>query len=577
MIGGGARRQRGAVAVTVAVAIGACLIAVALVIDIGRLYSAQRQLEQLAGIAALDAARVTGGCMGLPDDPAFAAFSEADASVRRNLAGSGVPVNIASVRVGSEVRASDGHRYFSTVPADSHAVEVVLSRPAPARIIPMMDNGAGDRRLVASAAAQSRPTATVHIGTRLAEFDPTFLNRFLSEALGGTVDIAAVGYTSLFEANVPLEAILDALGPGSPSDVFEQTVSVADILTAVVDALANTADATAVAAASQIADAVSSTATVTPAQLVGIEQNLVNVLSGTLINAGQLTLAAAAAASSSPVIEVLYGLPPPFGNSEFRIRLIDPGEQVPLTPGQEVAPDGTPNYASTAQGLVEATLGFRLDVLDTEVVLPLWLEVAQATARVDDIECAREGVPEDTVVIDARTSLSRVGIGRFDDISRPEPQPEPAPIIDADFSGGVLGIPVPVHIRVTAAAYTDVPSERRRLPFTSPFEPQEIGGSLELGQALASLPESIELQVDIVPAGTDGGLLAGTVNAALQSTIDVAKPLLEAALRNQLADLLLPAGDELTRRVLGSIGLSVGNAEVDVIEVVAKEPYIFTR
>lgn len=57
------QRQRGAAAVFVAISLIALLASVALAIDTGRLYSAQRNLQRLADLAAMDAARVAGGCL----------------------------------------------------------------------------------------------------------------------------------------------------------------------------------------------------------------------------------------------------------------------------------------------------------------------------------------------------------------------------------------------------------------------------------------------------------------------------------------------------------------------------------
>ena len=80
----GRKQQTGAVAVLAALAVGAGLIALALAIDVGRLYSAHRDLQRVASLAALDAARVSGGCMGQPENPAAAAYNETIGSIERN-------------------------------------------------------------------------------------------------------------------------------------------------------------------------------------------------------------------------------------------------------------------------------------------------------------------------------------------------------------------------------------------------------------------------------------------------------------------------------------------------------------
>ncbi|MEQ9479614.1 MAG: pilus assembly protein TadG-related protein [Algiphilus sp.] len=57
-------RQRGAAAVFAAIAMTTLLVSIAFTIDIGRLYFAQRDLQNAANLAALDASRMASGCYG---------------------------------------------------------------------------------------------------------------------------------------------------------------------------------------------------------------------------------------------------------------------------------------------------------------------------------------------------------------------------------------------------------------------------------------------------------------------------------------------------------------------------------
>ena len=81
-----AQRQRGAVAVFAAITMVALLSALALAVDVGRLYYAQRDTQRLADVAALDASRVVSGCAstsGVPGSKAQA-LAEVMASLARN-------------------------------------------------------------------------------------------------------------------------------------------------------------------------------------------------------------------------------------------------------------------------------------------------------------------------------------------------------------------------------------------------------------------------------------------------------------------------------------------------------------
>src|SRR5687768_17032070 len=80
----GCARQRGASAILVAVLLFALLSALLAALDVGRLYFAQRELQKLANLAALDAARAVGGCHGAVADPAGTAAAAARASIGAN-------------------------------------------------------------------------------------------------------------------------------------------------------------------------------------------------------------------------------------------------------------------------------------------------------------------------------------------------------------------------------------------------------------------------------------------------------------------------------------------------------------
>ncbi|TJY56704.1 hypothetical protein E4T66_19280 [Sinimarinibacterium sp. CAU 1509] len=571
-------RQRGAAAIFAAIAAGACLIAVALVIDIGRLYSAQRDLQRMANLSALDAARIAGGCMGVPGNPQGAAFSEVSDSIVRNGARKGV-ITVDSVLLGRQYDSPDGvRRFVITEPGKiNEAVRVELSRPVPRALLPFARAGGGTLR--ASAAAYSRPSASVKIGTRLAEVDPDFLNKFLSAALGGPVKLDAVGYASLIDAKLPLDELIDQLDDAGQGNVLFERISIHGLLHATADALSASGQSVASATAQQMADVATTSATVVPAELVSLERDLSAAVGSSLIDVGELTLATAQVATQSSAVRFAYALPPPLGDSDILIRVLQAAQQGPAIAPALPGEDAEPEYVSNAQGLVQTNLSVSFAPLGVTAKLPLWFELAQGTAEVTNIECAREGVAYDRVAVLARTSLSRLGIGEFDDINAPEPKVRPAALVDADFSAGLLGIPLPVHVRITALALHAVTSGQDALVFQSPFEdPQTAGGSLELADAIAQLPGAVDLNVEITPLGSNAlPLLSGVVDPTLDAALASAKSAIEAALRNRLAELTLPMADALSRNILSGAGLSVGNADVWVFGVNVTEPYLFTH
>lgn len=573
----GRRPQAGAVAVFAAIAAGAGLIALALAIDVGRLYAAQRDLQRVANFAALDAARVSGGCMGIPQDPQTAAYEEAVASIRRNGGGDDAVAPLR-VELGQDLLGPDGRHYFDSAKLGSnHAVQVAVTRPAPLRLLPLA-LPAGD--LVAVAAARSRPYASVHVGSRLLMLEPEGLNRFFERAFGagaGSLNVSALGYTSLLEASVPLDSLVDTLTPADRLRFRDETV--AGMLRDVAEALADAGNDAAAAAAEQIAAVADRTQGLAPDDVITVERAAAQLVGSALIGAGQLTVLAAQATSDSAAIELLYTLPPPLGDSRTQVRFIDPGKVAVLTPELPGDPE-EPGYASNAQAVLMAEVVPNTPLLGSTIRLPIWVQVAQASAEVTDIRCARSGQPQDVVTVDARASVSRLGIGEFTDINAPEPQAQPATLFDAQVAAGLLGIPVPVHVRINAFAAVDLPSDRRPLVFHGPFpaEAQTIGGpdTLALFDALSQLPSHLDLEVQIAPIGTGGGVF-DALDAATRALVENAKAPLEAAIRSEIAQLLVLAGDQVVARALKETGLTLGGADVRVEDVTAKEPYLFTR
>ncbi|MGB0220875.1 MAG: pilus assembly protein TadG-related protein [Sinimarinibacterium flocculans] len=565
-------RQTGAVAVFAAIAAGAGLAAVALAIDVGRLYAAQRDLQRVANLAALDAARVAGGCMGEPENPASAAFNEAVASIGRNTVRN--EVRPVSVEVGREQRAADGRRFFEPiVERTNHAVRVTVSRAAPRRLLPLSP-ATGD--LAAVASARSRPYASVRIGSRLVDLEPPVLDSLFGGLFGVPgPSISAVGYSSLLEASVPIDDVIDTLDPGSDDEVGTRPVSIAELLRRTVESLGNNGNAVAAGAANQIAALADVSAMLLPQEIVAIEREAASVVGSALINAGDLTLFAAQAASDSAAIELLYTLPPPLGDSTATIRIVEPGRVASLTTRSAI--DGEPNFAANAQALLMTDLGIDLPQLGVVAALPFWVQLAQATAEVTDIRCARHGQPQDLVTVEARTSVSRIGIGHFDDPTAPDPQAQPATLLDTQVPGAPLGLPLPLRVRITAAAIVDIPSEREARTFRGPFpaEPQTVGGpdTALLREALQALPSRLDVDVQLELLGRP----VGVVDAVTGPVLANLSAQLEQTLRSRLATTLLAAADPLIARALRDAGLTLGSVDVNVIDLVAAEPYLFTR
>lgn len=261
-------RQRGAAFVFAGIAIVALLASLALAIDVGQLFYAQRDLEKQAALAALSGAQVASGCRGSAAGvPATLAQVQAavDATITQNpasIAGAGDVrtglnghnytelgwVNTTSGQVLLDTQGNmlfaapnDGLGHFFPLnqgnPNQSpliNAVRVNLSRPQPTLLIPFLNaNGSAAATgaaptLVASATAQQQALGTFTLGTTLADLSTAnspFLNMVVQALACGTgsgsaactagINLSAAGFQGLLGTNITLGQLATAVGVSS--------------------------------------------------------------------------------------------------------------------------------------------------------------------------------------------------------------------------------------------------------------------------------------------------------------------------------------------------------------------------
>jgi uncharacterized membrane protein len=586
-------RQRGASAILVAVMLFALLSALLAALDVGRLYLAQRDLQRLANLSALDGARAIGGCRGPVSDPQ----GVATAAVRSNIQANGGNVaildhSLSSVELGVVTRSAGLRGFAVAPPEEAVAVNVTLVDPAPQRILPMFSSGAGNLR--AQAAAFSAPVAALSVGSSLASLDATdsaVLNAVLGGLLGvppGGLALDAVSYRGLANAQVSLQQLVDTgVVAGGVEDFLITEITAPSFLTALGTALSNTDPALA-ALIDQIAAVADPGRTVLPGALFPVEAGLESVVASLPVNVGDLLSAIAlAAAQGAPVnLPVPVSLPG-VASANLQIKVIEPPQfGGPGRPG--IGANGQPRVqAHTAQALLQLDIALTpininlppLTSINLAAELHLYLTLAQATAAMTGLTCASPIQPFHSVTVDVDTGLASLGLGTFDDLASANPQPITGPPL-VDTNVNILTLP-PIGLRVDAnAGPIDVGTEMsRELLFEGPFVPQlaqaspantqrvgtPVGAALDT--ALADLASSLDLDVTLsLPAvgvllrpllNTVAGLLTSQVAPALASAISPVLSAVDDALLNPLLDIL---------------GLDLGAADVTVESVRISQP-----
>lgn len=563
---GGHHQQRGAALLFGALTALLGLIAIGFTVDLARLYYAKRTLQSAANMAALDAARVAGGCLGVAAvnaDPLAAARTEAARALERNR-GSLDWLEGGSVRLGRVAREGNLRR-FSPMEAPLpgaqgpfNAVEVRLTREQPTRLVPGFNDGEdAGAVLTAVAAAMSRPQARFGVGSGLADvsIEESVLNELISGALGGpSPQISLLSYRNLFDATVNLGTLQLALTPGSVASSLDQVVTSEGLLIALADALGATGQWLAAETAAALAAVAGNAPNVLPRELLGLQEGILDLAGEGVINAGVLVNLLLREAARGTINSIPITIPCPLGPCESRITLLDPGRDATATPVlvESVESDDS---ASTAQVRVEV-LGLAVPIGDLgSLMVDVTIEAAPAMARLLDIECPRAGASEGKVTLQGRTGLATATVR-----------------ISGTLNGLVNITAQPAPLQLGQAMLNPV-----TIPFTGPFdvatgEPSERVGSPVYGSLQSALQSAVtgpDLQMQVLGVQLPTSGLFGVTDAITGVAV-------ESLVRGRLSEVLGLVGDQL-QPTLGALGVQLGYADFRVYSLTNAQPKLFLR
>ncbi|WP_047541274.1 pilus assembly protein TadG-related protein [Methylotenera versatilis] len=227
--------QRGAIGILGALTLLLLVIFTALVIDSTRLWMVKRQLQTVADMSAIEAARGLGGCSPSLGD----VFTRANQAALAN----GYTENLANapniVEMGS-VSTVAGRRHF-TADGSARAVHVKVTKKVPASLIA---KGVFGNDVTLFAEAVSLPNASIaafNIGTTaltLNTEDSLLLDGLLSGLLGSTIKLDLVSYQGLANTNITLADLIKVEGSVlSVDELLDTQFSAGQLLTLVSEAV----------------------------------------------------------------------------------------------------------------------------------------------------------------------------------------------------------------------------------------------------------------------------------------------------------------------------------------------------
>ena len=546
------RNQKGGAAILFAVSATVLIGFGAMAVDVGNFFYEKRKLQTANDLAALAAAS---------DLPRAQAAAQASAG-QNGFTGSTIQALQTGVYT-PDPKKAPGARFVPSSPTVANAVRIdmrtttplLLGRvlasssttshtpgtpPRPAGGTPVASLSGGDVPIGSSAIAFQDAQASFAVGSRLLKLD--------GGLLGGGVSLSVMDYDALIKARVDLFDFSKRLATrlnltaATYDDVLKADARLGDVLAAVVDASRDhdTRSSTATAALGRIAGASASNLPVNLASLISFGPAGDKPLSGPKPLAASLTAldivsAVAQIANGNRQIDVGLALNLP-GIAAASLKL-GIGERPVGTSMVRVGRAGASVH--TAQTRLLLTVDLVGSGAASLVRLPLYLELAAATARLTGIQCSPGDVSTSRVTLGVTPALvdawiGQVSMAEFNNFSR-APNPPAATLLNV---AGLAKVSGRAHVTMTnlseatvSFSYPEIQRGDKKTTSTQNF----------VATLLGRLVGDLELRVEALGLGIGLPGLDGLVSGVIAGA---ATPL-----------------DQVLNGVLGTLGIGLGQAD----------------
>jgi uncharacterized membrane protein len=546
------------------VTLSLAVIFAVLAIDVGRLGWEAGRLQKIADLAAVDAVAEAGLCSGVTTLDQTALEAAAQASALRNEYAGDPDADIDLV-VGTLATVDHLRTFVPGVIGDANAVQVTARHTINSSLVAGGWLG-GTTTQERQAIAFDEVNAGFSAGSFLVSVnsdDALVLNAVLGGLLGGSVNLSAASYEGLASAQVTLEALATASGPGGAGvsagtvEGFLQTrLTAGEFLEVMATALTSGHAAYAdingmVGIASNVNDfAVGDLISVTtdhPESAGAIAFNVLDLVSGV-----------AQISNEGETINLSMALNLPLGLSTVTVSLhVIEGPQYAFgPPGVDSGGDWkTQVRTSHLQLEIGVVLTGGLPILgglvDVSGALYLYLDAAPASAWLETIQCANAATLTHIVDIGLQTGISELGLGRFDDITDPDSGTGSTPTLNVEVALGLASLTA--EVSATSQIFA---GQAAQLSFAvnkaSPV-PQTRTAGTSLGDSLNSATSSLAATLEVEAMG--GGLLLGTVGLSV--------PAIKTGLSDELlSPLLLDLDELLLDPLLRALGIHLNGADV---------------
>lgn len=556
-----ARNQRGGAAILFAVSATVLFGFGAMAVDVGNFYYEKRKLQTANDLTVLAAAS---------DLPRAQAAARASA-MQNGFSGNAIQTLQTGIYTPDPKLAVEA-RFVPSAAASVNAVRIDMRTTTPlllGRVLasstatsptpgaapnpaggtqPVASLIGGDVPIGSSAIAFQDAQASFAVGSRLLKLDGGLLNSLLGSLLGGGVSLSVMDYDALIKARVDLFDFSKHLATrlnltaATYDDVLKADVRLGDVLAAIVDASRDhdTRSGTATAALGRIATASASNLPVNLASLISFGPAGDKPLSGpkplaASLSALDIVSAVAQIANGNRQIDVGLNLNLP-GVAAVSLKL-GIGERPVGASLVRVGRAGSSVH--TAQTRLLLTVDLVGSGAASLVRLPLYLELAAATARITGIQCSPRDVSTSRVtlgvtppVVDAW--IGQVSMAEFNNFSR-APNPPAATLVNA---AGLAKVTGRAHVTMTnlseaavSFSYPEIQRSDKKTTSTHNF----------IATLLGRLVGDLELRVEALGLGLGLPGLDGLVSGVIGNA---ATPL-----------------DQILNGVLGTLGIGLGQAD----------------
>ncbi|MBN9049109.1 MAG: hypothetical protein J0H78_06570 [Rhizobiales bacterium] len=526
---------RGSIAVLAAVMMAVVMAIAALAIDTGKVFADRRRAQGATDLAAIAAVSDLGN-----------AARAATATIARNQF-SGVTPRVELGIYLADAAVPPAQRFKPGAAGTANAARVTLQSLSTLAFGAAL-LGRDTVAITTQAVAAQSAFATFAIGSRLVSLDGGVLNALLSSLLGTSVSLSVMDYQALLDTRVDLFDTMSALATrlnvtgGSYTSLLATSTSSRNVIAALTDA------ARLMNASSRAVSALTGIGQALPTDAVSIAALIDPGVYGTLKPGEKPRVSATA--SALDILTAMAQIASARRQADIALNLGIPGivsASLSVLIGER--PQGTSWITVGAAGAqvstAQARVLLRAQVLGggsiASVTLPIIITLAPAKAVLGALTCGYPDRATSTARLDVTPGVVDAWIGTvstasFADFTNPVTA-APATLLDVL---GLVKATARAHAAVTNMTATPVSFSMGEIA----AQTRKTVGTTDFTRSLlSSLLANTQLSVSLLG-----------INALLP---DTTTPLLRTILANAAAPL-----DQLLVRVLGTLGISLGQADV---------------